>query len=72
MPYPLSYERAYLESYGALLGTRIEVTGDAGTWSVRVVEGDEEWTSSFSLEIAALAFAEAQRKRLELPAIVLL
>ena len=70
MPYPLSYVRAYLDSYGGLLGTRIEVIGTSGEWFVRVVEGVEERTYSFVLESFALAFAERQRMGLKLPAIV--
>jgi hypothetical protein len=70
VPYPLSYVRAYLDSYGGLLGTRIEVIDANGEWFVRVVEDVEERTYSFVLESVALAFAEGQRMRLELPAIV--
>jgi hypothetical protein len=70
VPYPQSYVRAYLESYRGLLGTRIEVVEADGEWFVRVVEDDEERTYSFVLESVALAFAEGQRMRLELPAIV--
>ncbi len=67
MPYPLSYD---LENYGGLLATRIEVTDDPGEWSVRVIEDNEERAYSFGLEVAALAFAEAHRRRLALAAIV--
>jgi len=70
VPYPLSYMRAYLDSYGGLLGTRIEVIGASGEWFVRVIEDLEERTYSFEIESVALAFAEEQRTRLELPAIV--
>lgn len=70
MPYPLSYKRDYLESYGGLLGTRIEVFEGQDQWFVGVVEDDEERTYSFTLETFALAFAERQRMRLKLPAIV--
>jgi hypothetical protein len=70
VPYPQSYVRAYLESYRGLLGTRIEVVEADGEWFVRVVEDDEERTYSFVLGSFALAFAERQRIRLKLPAIV--
>ena len=50
MTYPQSYIRAYLDSYGGLLGTRIEVIGTSGEWFVRVIEDVEERTYSFELE----------------------
>jgi hypothetical protein len=70
VPYPQSYTRDYLEGYGGLLGTRIEVAEARDQWFVRVVEDDEERTYSFALGSFALAFAERQRMRLKLPAIV--
>jgi hypothetical protein len=68
--HPLSYVRAYLDSYGGLLGTRVEVIGASGEWFVRVIEDFEERTYSFVLESVALAFAEGQRMRLKIPEIV--
>ena len=43
----------------------VEVVEACGEWFVRVV-GDEELTQSFELESFALAFAEGERRRLEL------
>ncbi|TGQ39451.1 MULTISPECIES: hypothetical protein [unclassified Mesorhizobium] len=70
MPYPQSYVRAYLESYGGLLGTRVELIEADDEWFVRVVEDDEERTYSFELEPVALAFAESQRLHLKLAAVI--
>ena len=69
MPYSQSFVRAYLDSYRGFLGTRIEVIETDGEWFVRVVEDDEDRTYSFALGSLALAFAERQRVRLELPAV---
>ncbi|RJT39601.1 hypothetical protein D3227_12305 [Mesorhizobium waimense] len=69
MPYSQSDVRAYLDSYGGLLGTRVEIVETDRQCFVRVIEDDEECTYSFEPGSFALAFAERQRMRLKLPAI---
>lgn len=44
----------------------VEVVEACGEWFVRVVEDDQELTRSFELESFALAYAEAQRRRIGL------
>ena len=70
MPYSKREMRAYLDSYGGPLGTRIEMVESDRQCFVRVVEDDEERTYSFEPGLVALAFAERQRMRLNLPAIM--
>ena len=50
--------------------TFIEILECSGEWFVRVVEDGRETISSFELESFALAYAESQRIRLGLEAIV--
>ena len=69
MPYSQSDVRAYLDSYGGLLGTRVEMVETDSQCFVRVIEDEEERTYSFEPGSFALAFAERQRVRLRLPAI---
>ena len=69
MPYSQSDVQAYLDSYGGLLGTRVEMVETDSQCFVRVIDDDEERTYSFEPGSVALAFAERQRKRLRLPAI---
>lgn len=44
----------------------VEVVEACGEWFVRVVEEDQELTRSFEIESFALAYAEGQRRRLQL------
>jgi hypothetical protein len=44
----------------------IEVVEACGEWFVRVVEDNQELTRSFVIESFALAYAEGQRRRLQL------
>ena len=69
MPYSQSDVRAYLDSYGGLLGTRVEMVETDSQCFVRVIEDEEERTYSFEPGPFALVFAERQRVRLKLPAI---
>jgi hypothetical protein len=70
VPYSESYVRTYLDSYRGHLGTRIEMVETNRQCFVRIVEDDEERTYEFEPGSSALAFAERQRMRLKLPAIV--
>ena len=44
----------------------VELIDACGEWHVRVVEEDQQRTRSFEIERSALAYAERQRRRLEL------
>ncbi|WP_245478260.1 hypothetical protein [Mesorhizobium sp. M4B.F.Ca.ET.049.02.1.2] len=70
MPYSQREARAYLDRYGGPSGTRIELVETDRQCFVRVLEDEEERTYSCEPGSFALAFAESQRMRLKLPAIV--
>ncbi|UCI08524.1 hypothetical protein [Mesorhizobium sp. B1-1-8] len=70
MPYSQTYVRAYLDRYLGHLGPRIEMVETDRQAFVRVVEDEEERIYSFEAGSSALAFAERQRMRLRLPAIM--
>lgn len=58
------------ECSGAGVEPRIEVVEACGEWFVRVVGDDQQDSRQFELESLALAYAEGQRRRLKLAAIV--
>ena len=70
MPYSQSTIRAFLNSYGGPLGTRIEMLETDRQCFVRIVEDDEERIYAFEPGHVALDFAERQRMRLKLPDIM--
>jgi hypothetical protein len=58
------------EPSGTAVEPRIEVVEACGEWFVRVVGDDQQVCRQFELESIALAYAEGQRRRLKLAAIV--